>query len=351
MSNTHQSATQHLSAPLVIFRLMIFGGLTHSSAYAASYSEVYDVVFAPPKHVKSDTARAEARVYAQGKLPQYVINDATVNKTKLRKRVAKTLKDTADFYPRLDKLVHSNGICMAGTWQITKSSKQPYTGMFTKGTTSLFIGRLSVALSETRQGQPRAFGIAGKVFGTLNPHKDVTTANFFVGDVLTGVQRDSVFDAPLTTKPKFGLRFGALKVGLKLAPVFLRADKNPGERSLKPLAAMHADGKKYNHKLITPKHMMLLPIKPKSAPIIKGSDFRTEFQLPANVISPSSSSLTQKGMNQPKKRYFAIYVSETAAYPEDSGWEHIGIITADKARVSYGCDRQLHFSHAIDHKK
>lgn len=38
-----------------------------------------------------------------------------------------------------------------------------------------FIGRLSVTLSDTKQGEYQAFGMAGKIFGTDNPKQNVTT--------------------------------------------------------------------------------------------------------------------------------------------------------------------------------
>lgn len=305
--------------------------------WAASYNQVHEVVFATPKQSKNAAIAAEQAVYAAGKLPAYQVSASQFGKQRkkqLAERTKKTLVDTHDYYPRLEKLVHSNGICMAGMWHITKPAKNAkgkhYTGMFSAGASSLFIGRLSVALSETTQDKPQAFGMAGKLFGTMNAAKPVTTANFFVGDVLSGVHRNSVFEAPMTTKPKFGVRLGVLRLGLKLGGLFSKADKNPGIRPISNIARL---GLKKNTLAVAPAYMMLQHIKPKNHQLLKGIDFRHEFAL----------SAAEK--NQKAARHFAIYVSDTASQPEDKGWQHIGFIQANETTVSYGCDRQLHFAH------
>lgn len=312
-------------------------------ASASSYQQVYDVVFYEglQPEVTADNIDSEIQqelaVYQSGRLPMYQVTASKFNKAlreQLATRSEQTLNDKVDYYDRLDKLVHSNGICMAGTWQITEAGKnsegQAYTGMFAKDAQSLFIGRLSVALSDTKQGEYQAFGMAGKIFGTDNPKQNVTTENFFVADVLTGAHRDSVYEAPMTNKPKVGFRFGVLSLGLKVGPIFSKADKNAGMRPVTGIAKM---GLATDANAVSPKYMMLSPIKPAGYQLSPGIDFRQEF-----MLKPEE---TAKGVT----RDFEIYVSDTATKPEDSGWQHIGYIKADKTAVSYGCDRQLHFAH------
>lgn len=317
--------------------------LSVQQASASSYQQVYDVVFnnsLQPK-ITADNAGSEIQqelaVYQSGQLPLYKVTSSKFNKAvreQLATRSEQTLNDEVDYYDRLDKLVHSNGICMAGTWQITEEGKnsegQPYTGMFAKDAQSLFIGRLSVALSDNKQGEYQAFGMAGKIFGTDNPKQNVTTENFFVADVLTGAHRDSVFVAPMTNKPKVGFRFSVLSLGLKVGPIFSKADKDAGMRPVTGIAEMSVTA---NANVVSPKYMMLSPVKPAGYQSSPGIDFRNEF-----ALTPQE---TAKNIT----RDFEIYVSDTTNKPEDSGWQHIGYIKADKTAVSYGCDRQLHFAH------
>lgn len=307
---------------------------------AASYNDVYNVVFQQalePLQTDNPEVKEELAIYHKGELPAYKVNAKQFGKEArkhLTTRTQKTLTEHADYYPRLKKMVHSNGICMAGTWHITEEQtndkNQNYTGLFAKGATSPFIGRLSVALSETTQDKPQGFGMAGKLFGTHDQEKDVTTTNFFVADVLTGTHRDSVFDAPMTNKPKVGLRPTVIGLGLKIAPIFSKADSNAGFRPINGIARMGLDE---NLQEVSPTYMMILPIKPKEHTAYKGIDFRHEFALKAK---------SQSNINA---HYFAIYVSELASRPEQEGWKHIGFIEINETIVSYGCDRQLHFTH------
>lgn len=333
-----------LLSQVSLFSLVTAASLiTVQHASASSYQQVYDVVFneALQPEVSGEKIDSEIQqelaVYEAGQLPAYKVSSRQFTKKvreKLASRSEQTLNDEADYYERLDKLVHSNGICMAGTWQITESGKngegQPYTGMFAKDAKSLFIGRLSVALSDTKQGEHQAFGMAGKIFGTNDPTQNVTTESFFVADVLTGARRDSVFVAPMTNKPKIGFRFSVLSLGLKIGPIFSKADKDAGMRPINGIAQM---GLTADANPVSPKYMMLSPMKPVNYQINPGVDFRQEFAL---TPQESAKNIT---------RDFAIYVSETATKPEDNGWQHIGYIKADKTAVSYGCDRQLHFAH------
>ncbi len=343
-SSRLQVTSASLFSQIILLSLFTFISLLSvQQASASSYQQVYDVVFnkALQPKITADSIDSEIQqelaVYQAGQLPAYKVTSRQFTQ-KVRERLAtrseQTLNDEADYYDRLDKLVHSNGICMAGSWQITKAGKnskgQSYSGMFAKDAQSLFIGRLSVALSDTKQGEYQAFGMAGKIFGTDNPKQNVTTENFFVADVLAGAQRDSVFVAPMTNKPKVGFRFSLLSLGLKVGPIFAKADKDAGMRPVTGIAQM---GVTADANVVSPKYMMLSPIKPAGYQPSSGIDFRQEF-----MLKPEE---TVKGMT----RDFEIYVSDTATKPEDSGWQHIGYIKADKTAVSYGCDRQLHFRH------
>lgn len=325
--------------------------LMSQTAHASSYQQVHDLVFnqasivadAKDGEIDSTEVQTEKAVYLAGKLPQYPVNTRKFTKElrqQLTTRAEQTLSDSVDYYPRLDKLVHSNGICMAGSWYITQNGKneqnQSYTGLFAQGASSPFIGRLSVALSNTVQGKPQAFGMAGKLFGTEDTTQDVTTANFFVADVLTGTKRESVFDAPMTNKPKVSLRPSLLGFGLQVGRIFSNADSNADMRPITDIARM---GLAEDQSLVSPTYMMLLPYTPDNHQGTAGIDFRDEFALTPTEVANGVA------------RYFAIYVSNQtseatqASQAEDKGWQHIGFIKATETVVSYGCDRQLHFAH------
>ncbi|HEX4939986.1 MAG TPA: hypothetical protein VFX11_15005, partial [Candidatus Kapabacteria bacterium] len=150
-----------------------------------TFNEVERVVFGPAPPAQNDEQAQEQSVYQQSLLPQYRVTISNFFEdgiNLLTRDAQRTVSDTADYYPRLEKRVHSNGICFKGTWTITEQT--PYSGYFKQGATGLLIARASTALSETRRGQPRAFGFAGKIFPTLNPAATTETANFFLVDVL-----------------------------------------------------------------------------------------------------------------------------------------------------------------------
>ena len=54
----------------------------------------------------------------------------------------------------------------------------------------------------------------------------------------------------------------------------------------------------------------------------------------------------QKAVKDNSVLKLKVEVSETTKNRTKSeGWNHIGFIEIDQAKVSYGCDRQLHFAH------
>jgi hypothetical protein len=91
---------------------------------ASSFNEVRDVVFSPA-NVKSSLEQQEVNVYLHNQLPHYQVTAANFVKdgiNLLKADAERTLNDTADYYPRLEKRLHSNGICLTGTWHITQKN-------------------------------------------------------------------------------------------------------------------------------------------------------------------------------------------------------------------------------------
>lgn len=298
-----------------------------SAAFAnSSFNEVRDVVFGNAPKTSDVGIQNEILVYEKGKLPHYEVTSANFivgGVNHLMERATNTLKDTEDYYPRLQKLVHSNGACFSGVWTITEAN--PYSGFFKAGSKGLFIGRASTALSETERGDPRGFGFAGKIFPTLNKETSTTTANFFLVDVLMGTQRNRYLDVKMTNSPSLGFRASVLSMGLKIMKVFKKVDSDPMIRPLYPISEL---GVAAGEKIKTPKYMMLETDK--SVARNDDTDFRDEVSIRKNHAN---------GIK------FNILVNDTNKEQDASEWKKIGQIEVSESTVSYGCDRRLHFAH------
>ncbi len=309
-------------------KLTVWGLLCVSlTSYAdSSFNEVRDVIFTPPSRAANAVEAQEMAVYQNGQLPHYDVKAANFFKdgvNLLSQDAARTLSETADFYPRLEKHLHSNGICFSGNWQITADT--PYTGYFKKGSQALFIGRASTALTETEQGEPRAFGFAGKLFATLKPTQKVATANFFTIDVLAGADRDHYLDVKMTNDPKLGFRFAVIPLAFQVARVFRNADDNPGYRPVDNIAAL---GVKAGETIKAPRYLMVQAL-PKT-PHNDSKDFRDELNIEKHHLPMLAMQ---------------IFVSDTSGDQDSKDWKMIGQIALTESKVSYGCDRQLHFAH------
>lgn len=311
------------------FATMIALAVLATTAQATStFTEVKNIVFenAADASKQDETIKAEMAVYEKGKLPHYEVTSSKfiVNGVnQLMNRAQSTLKDTNDYYPRLEKLVHSNGVCFSGLWTITEAN--PYSGYFKAGSKGLFIGRASTALSETERGDPRGFGFAGKIFPTLDSEAKVATANFFLVDVLMGTQRNRYMDVKLTNSPSLGFRASVLSMALKIKKAFSKVDSNPMYRPLYPISEM---GVAAGEKIATPKYMMIETDK--SNPRNDDTDFRDELSLKKNHAN---------GLK------FNILVNDETDDQGSAAWKKIGAIEAQESTVSYGCDRRLHFQH------
>ena len=301
--------------------------LISSASFASSnFNEVRDVVFGNNPATSDSTIQSEMKAYEQGRLPHYEVTPSKfiVNGVnRLLDRATATLKDTYDYYPRLEKLVHSNGVCFTGVWTITEAN--PYSGYFKAGSKGLFIGRASTALSETERGDPRGFGFAGKIFPTMNPNENVKTANFFLVDVLMGTERARYLDVKMTNNPSLGFRVSVLSMALKIMKVFKAVDSDPIYRPVYPISEM---GLVASEKVVTPKFMMLETDK--SVQRNDDTDFRDEVSIKKNHAN---------GIK------FNILVNDTSKEQNAVEWKKIGNIEVNESAISYGCDRRLHFAH------
>ncbi len=295
-----------------------------SAAYEGStFNEVSDVIndnnFAPTSQIEKD----EFAVYQSGKLPQYAMNMGSVfGKGKdLGGNAKRTVTERDDFYKRIEKLLHPNGVCVSGKWNMTEDSV--YSGLFKKGSNALFIGRVSVAMEKTTSKSDRGFGFAGKLFPTMNPNERVGTTNFFMVDILMGENTPRFLETGVTNEPETGFNLSLIRLGLKIANVLKLADQSPMFRPVTPIAKIGATEVK------SPKWMR---VSSADGVIMNNeSDFRREV-------------LRAVDDNQVLK--LKVEVSETTKDRKATeGWKHIGFIEIDHAKASYGCDRRLHFAH------
>lgn len=291
----------------------------------ASFNEVRDVIFTAPT-AKNDLEQQEINVYLDNKLPHYQVTSANFFKdgvNLLQQDAQRTLSESADYYPRLEKHLHANGICFTGTWTITANT--PYSGYFKKAAQGLLVARASTALTETERGEPRAFAFAGKLFPTLKADTKVKTANFFTLDVLAGTQREHYLDVSMTNEPKTGFRFGVIPLAFNVLRVFSSADDNAGFR---PVSAIAELGLKNGEIVKSPRYLMIAP----SAKNHKNDekDFRDEL----NIEKRHRAGLS-----------YSILVSDTSGDQDSKDWQTIGELLLTESKVSYGCDRRLHFAH------
>jgi hypothetical protein len=242
-------------------------------------------------------------------------------KSLIKRSADRTLSNKSDILPHFNKLAHPNGACLKGTWNITSDS--PYTGHFKEGTSATIISRASVAMSDTKVGKYRAFGLAGKIFPTQDDTKKVKTANFFLVDDLGGTKAEHYTSVEMTNEPPVSKTAAVIKnllYSLKLAVTFGKADSNPGIRQLYQISELGHSGK-----AITPKWMM---VKARAGQNINEADFRDELNLD----------------NRAANLVFDIYATSKVVN-EKKQWKKLGYIEFTDSARSVSCDHNLHFNH------
>ncbi len=245
-------------------------------------------------------------------------------KNTLLKDSQRTLDEHSDILEPFEKLAHPNGICLKGVWEI--DSKNIFSGYFKQSSQALIIARASTAMSNTKSGDIRSFGFAGKLFPTMSADlKSEERANFFLIDDLGGTDALYYRDVELTNEPSASINFEVVKnmlYALEVSRVFNIADENPGIRQLYEISQL---GESESKNIITPKWMK---IEAQEAPKkVDAKDFRDELNI------KDGESLI-----------FNIFVANKMINKERD-WQKIGRITFDESIVSSSCDNRLHFHH------
>jgi hypothetical protein len=243
----------------------------------------------------------------------------TWSKNIILQNAKRTLESRDDILPYFDKLAHPNGICLKGTWKIHKET--PYSGYFKNFSEALIIARASSAMSNTKSGEIRAFGLAGKLFPTTSPTKQnsESTANFFVIDDLGGTDAKHFTDVALTNEPTVTTTSEVMKnllYALKVAKAFGDADSHSGIRQLYEISEL---GEHDKSMIRTPKWIKITAQKGQG---VDAKDFRDELKING------------------KNLMFDIAVAS-----KKDEWNIIGTIVFDASVVSTACDHRLHFHH------
>ena len=252
-------------------------------------------------------------------------------KDKLMEASERTVQTQDDVLPYFKKLVHPNGICLSGTWNITEQN--PYSGYFKQDSKGLIILRGSAALSPIHRGEKRSFGLAGKIFPTLDPkHKNrLATANFFTIDNLGGTYTPNFMDTILTndiTSVDFGFaNLGQTGILAAAAKAFSLADRTLGSLpTVRQLYEISELGESDRMAIRTPKY---LKIQGQTGVRTENRDFRDDLRVEANG-----------GVLR-----FDISVADDGIPGTKKNWTKIGYVEVNESSTAEGCDHRIHFHH------
>jgi hypothetical protein len=333
---------------MAAFEYGIEGMVAEDRAYSGSrFKDVRDAVFADPYpdiwtgDGRMPTYEVTLKSILGGMLPfgqPFHFRDAT----------ARAVDSFADLRWGPDRkgfrrLVHPNGICLSGTWEITEETE--YTGYFRGGSKALVLARFSTCCSETRRGQTRSLSMVGKLYPTTDPEHPtpLRTANFITQEDIGGDVTQYINDAQLLNAPDVtaSRRGGAIVVLLVIGAVFRLVDKEPTARQLYPIAELD---KPPDVPTRAPGFMRLLVANDQPRIDGPGLDFRDEIM----------RQIFDRPDRVPKRRLtFHVEVTDrgvTSGPPfrvrrAFSGWRRIGSLIFDDAVASYNGDFVLHFHH------
>ena len=239
----------------------------------------------------------------------------------------------------VQRLVHPNGICLSGSWEIDEDFG--YTGFFTKGAKGLVIGRYSSGLA-ARRGAARTLSMVGKLYPTTNPQEKHRPASFITQEDLGGSYSPSIQDALLRNAPDISPLRRGFGLGTLLLTVFafLRVDRRTAIRQLYEVAELN---KPEGTPTRCPEYMQLRVISPKLGGDDETADFRDEIL----------THIYNRGNQTPQRKLvFQIEVSDEGKMTglinrrlQVKDWKPIGRITFDCAASSYNGDFVIHFHH------
>lgn len=283
----------------------------------STFQEVRDVIFSDPYDTYPHE-KANIRSMFKG-LTNLMVRDCQA-----------ILADRNDIVPWYQKLVHSTGICLTGTWEITEDSD--YTGVFKPGTEALIIVRCSSLLGRSRRTRSirRGFAFAGKIFPTMDPHEKVKTANVIAIDALGGTRAYRFTDEKLSNEPAVGANLTLLRFPLAAINALYAFTSTTNVPMYRPLTALGEAGLAEGEVAKTPRWLQIehAPGNGKS----DASDLRDEL----NVKNYDGGVLR-----------FLVSVAEEEKKGERL-YRKIGEIALDESVVSDSGDHRIRFWHQMN---
>jgi hypothetical protein len=319
-------------------------------AYAGStFGQIKEALFANPYQ----------RVWGgagEPPLPVYQANFATISRGILRfwrrsqflQAATRTVDSDADLRWGSDgkgfqRLVHPNGVCMTGLWEITEENE--FSGYFAKGSRGLAVVRCSSHGSATTRGNFRSYSLVGKIFPTTDEEdtQPLRPANFITQDDLGGTKVPQITSAEPRNAPDItGLnRRGDIPILIRTGLVFDRADATNSIRQLYEIAEL---GKAADTPTRTPQFMRLTTAT--GTPNVDEDDYRDEIM----------AYIYDRGDPTPKRKLvFDVSISDEGRKTGSiflkgqrhiiDNWRTIGTLTFDEAVISYNGDFVVHFHH------
>jgi hypothetical protein len=292
------------------------------------------------------------------RLPVYSIVSALKLQSVATFAMNATLDNRNDFRPSRIKLVHPNGICLAGMWEINQDS--PYSGYFAKNRKALVVARASATQDIVDFNEYRAFGLAVKIFPTLDESQTVFTSNLFSVDNVPGVLHQRYADTLMTNQiPDFDVlskdRSSAVRLAKKLPFLmtfnYLSKKNDSGPENRNPLmrrtvevarAGISQEYSAVDESSHLPSFRQLNSEKKIIEPTWVG------FEVDDTTIKSNARDFRNEVaelVTQNKELKYKILVASSKNASGTQNWSRIGTMTFTKAVASEPCDKELHFHH------
>ena len=241
------------------------------------------------------------------------------------------------------RLVHPNGICLFGRWEITEPTG--YSGYFRQGAEALVVARYSTCCSETRRGHSRSLSMVAKLYPTTDPDHStpLQPANLMTQQDLGGGHETFINDVELLNAPSTHSwrRGSGLAIFIATGLIFDLADQQPTIRQLYEVAEL---GQAASMATRAPDFIRLFVSADQPRIPGDGLDFRDEvmYQLydPGDPVPRRRLKFTIEVTDDGETRGPAAYHLRTFR-----NWKRIGTLEFDSAVASYNADFVLHFHH------
>ena len=241
------------------------------------------------------------------------------------------------------RLLHPNGVCLAGRWQITEDT--PYSGYFARGSYGARRRPLFERCGRTRRGQIRSLALVGKLFPTIDPDHPtpLRTANFITQEDIGGARTESINAAELRNAPdvtvfRRGPAGTILYQDRHRLPARGQAAHDPSALSDRGVgetggraderAGVHAAARRAR----TTADCRRGPRRPRRG---HGTHLR-----PRRSGAEADADFHDRGDRRGNDVGYAVSVRRTFR-----NWRRIGTLVFDNAVVSYNGDAVIHFTH------